>query len=67
VLFLFDGAKLLSQGIALSKGMARSIMEGHIKFLEKESIEPSNLESTANVCKCPNMQVFSFDKQGTCR
>ena len=35
VSFLFNGAKLLSQGIALSKGMTRSITDGHTKFLGK--------------------------------
>ena len=35
VSFLFDGAKVISQGLALSKGMTRSITEGHTKFLGK--------------------------------
>jgi len=33
--FLFDGAKFLSQGIALSKGVTIPITEGHTKFLGK--------------------------------
>ena len=35
VSFLFDGTRLLSQGIALSKGVTRPITEGHTKFLGK--------------------------------
>ena len=33
--FLFDGSKLLLQGIPLSKGSTRSITEGQTKFLGK--------------------------------
>ena len=35
VSFLFDDAKLLSQGKALSKGVTKPITEGHTKFLGK--------------------------------
>jgi len=35
VSFLFDGAKVISQGLSLSKGMTRSITERHTNFLAK--------------------------------
>jgi len=47
--FLFDGAKFLSQGIALSKGVTRGITEGHTKFLGKViDISLSATKKTAN-------------------
>ena len=47
--FLFNGAKLLSQGIALSNGMTRSITEGHTKFLGKViDISLSTTKKTAS-------------------
>ena len=35
VSFHYDGAKVISQGLPLSKGMTRFITEGHTKFLGK--------------------------------
>jgi len=33
--FLFDGAKVCTQGLPLSRGTTRSITKGHTKFLGK--------------------------------
>ena len=44
VSFLSDGVKLLSQGIVSSKGMTRSITDGHTKFLGKVIDNLSRLE-----------------------
>ena len=35
VSYLFDGLKIIPQGISLSKGATRSIVEGETKFLGK--------------------------------